>query len=61
MTGYNRKSGAYMTKEDKRMDAIKGAKKYLAVGNFEMVYLKEKELMTEYGMTAQEVEDAIYS
>lgn len=55
------KNGAIFTKEEKRLDIIKGIKKYMAVGMFDKVYLLEKELMNEYGMTAGEIENAIYA
>lgn len=60
MNGYNKKYGAKMNKEDKKADAIKGAKKYLAVGMYDMVTLKEKELHEVYGMSYDEIENAIY-
>lgn len=60
MTGQNKK-GAYMTKEDMKADIIAGIKKYLEIGAYNMIYLREKELMDEYGMTAAEIEDAIYN
>jgi hypothetical protein len=61
MNGYNNKYGAYPTKEDKRMDAIAGARKYLKIGMYDMVYLREKELHEVYGMTYSEIEKAIYA
>ena len=61
MNGYNNKYGAYPTKEDKRLDTIFGARKYLAVGMYDMVTIKEKELHEVYGMTYEEIEEAIYS
>ncbi len=54
------KYGATMTKEEKRIDTIKGIKKALSVGYYEKVMLLEKELMNEYGMTPAEIEMAIY-
>ena len=60
MNGYNKKYGAKMNKEDKKMDTIKGAKKYLAVGMYDMVTLKEKELHEVYGMSYDEIENEIY-
>jgi hypothetical protein len=61
MSGYNNKFGAYPTKEDKRLDTIYGARKYLAVGMYDMVYLKEKELHDVYGMSYEDIEAAIYA
>lgn len=55
------KRGAIFTKEEKRADIITGIKKYLKVGMFDKVYLLEKELMNEYGMTAEEIESEIYA
>lgn len=55
------KYGAIFTKEEKRVDIIKGIKKYLEVGAFDKVYLLEKELMNEYRMTAEEIENEIYA
>ena len=60
MNGYDKKYGAKMNKADKKADIIKGAKKYLAVGMFDMVALKEKELHEVYGMSYDEIEEAIY-
>lgn len=60
MNGYNKKYGAKMNKEDKKEDTIKGAKKYLAVGMYDMVTLKEKELHEVFGMSYEEIENAIY-
>lgn len=54
------KYGAQMTKEEKRQDIIKGIRKYLKVGMYEAVYLREKELMSEYNMTPEEIERAIW-
>lgn len=50
-----------MTKEDKRLDTIKGIKKYLEIGMFNQVYLLEKELHEVYGMSYDEIEEAIYA
>lgn len=61
MTGYNKKYGAYMTKEDKRQDIIKGMKMFLEVGAFDQYSLREKILLREYGMTEEEIEKEIYS
>ena len=61
MTGYSRQYGEQMTKEDKKQDIIKGIRKYLEIGAFEQVMLREKELISEYGMTEEEIEIAIYS
>ena len=61
MNGYNNRTGAQMTKEDKKNDIIFGIRKYMKVGMYSQVYLLEKELKTEYGMTSQEIEDAIYA
>ncbi len=61
MNGYNRKHGAHMTKEDQRLDVIKGLKKYLEIGMYDMVTLKEKELHDVYGMSYDEIENAIYA
>lgn len=55
------KYGMVFTKEEKRQDIIKGIKKCLEVGLYNEVYLKEKVLMNEYGMTAEEIEAAIYA
>ena len=60
MTGYSRKYGEYMTREDKKNDIIAGIKKYLEIGMYNKVTLLEKELINEYGMTAEEIENAIY-
>lgn len=59
MTGMN-KFGACMTKADKKEDIIKGIRKYMSVGMYNQVYLLEKELTNNYGMTASEIEKAIY-
>lgn len=61
MNGYSKKNGAYMTKDDKKADIIKGIKKYLAVGMYDMVTLKEKELHEVYGMSYDAIEAAIYN
>ena len=61
MNGYNKKYGAKMNKSDKKMDIIKGIKKYLAVGMYDMVTLKEKELHEVYGMSYDEIEEAIFA
>ena len=50
-----------MNKADKKADIIKGIKKYIAVGMFDMVTLKEKELHEVYGMSYAEIEEAIYA
>lgn len=60
MNGYSKKYGAMPTKEDLKNSAIYGAKKYLEVGMFDMVYLLEKELHEVYGMSYAEIEEAIY-
>ena len=60
MNGYNKKYGAKMSKEDKKADTIKGARKYLVIGMYDMVTLKEKELHEVYGMSYDEIESAIY-
>ena len=57
----NTKYGQVFTKEEKRQDIIKGIRKYIEVGMYDAVVLREKVLMNEYGMTAQEIEDAIYA
>jgi len=57
----NTKYGQVFTKEEKRLDLIKGIRKYLQIGMYDRVTLAEKELMTEYGMTAAEIEEAIYA
>lgn len=56
MSGYNNKYGAYMTKEDKRQDEIKGLKKYWELRHLTMIRLKEKVLHDEYGMSYSEIE-----
>lgn len=56
----NTKRGQVMTGEEKRNDIIFGIKKYLEVGMFDKVYLLEKELINNYGMTPNEIESAIY-
>lgn len=61
MTGYNKKYGAYMTKEDKRQDIIFGIKKYMKIGYWDKVILLERELVNEYGMTEEEIDMAIYA
>ena len=60
MNGYDKKYGAKMNKADKKADIIKGIKKYITVGMFDMVTLKEKELHEVYGMSYDEIEEAIY-
>lgn len=61
MNGYSKKYGAYMTKEDKKIDTIGWLKLYLEVGMYDMVTLKEKELHEVYGMSYDEIEEAIYA
>lgn len=58
--GYDKKYGAKPTKKDLKESTIFGAKKYLEVGMFDMVYLLEKELHEVYGMSYDEIEEAIY-
>ena len=58
--GYDKKYGAKPTKKDLKESIIVGAKRYLDVGMFDMVYLKEKELHEVYGMSYAEIEAAIY-
>ena len=60
MNGYDKKYGAKMNKADKKADIIKRIKKYITVGMFDMVTLKEKELHEGYGMSYDEIEEAIY-
>lgn len=57
----NTKYGQVFTKEEKRQDIINGIRKYIEVGMFDQVVLREKVLMNEYGMTAEEIENAIYA
>lgn len=57
----NTKYGAVFTKEEIRQDIIKGIRKYLEVGMYDEVLLRERELMNEYGMSASEIEEAIYA
>ena len=57
----NTKYGQVFTKEEKREDIIKGIRKYIEVGMYKEVVLREKVLMNEYGMTAEEIENTIYS
>lgn len=57
----NTKYGQVFTKEEKRQDIINGIRKYIEVGMFDQVVLREKVLMSEYGMTAEEIENAIYA
>ena len=57
----NTKYGQVFTKEEKREDIIKGIRKYIEVGMYKEVVSREKVLMNEYGMTAEEIENAIYS
>ena len=56
MTGYSNKYGAYMTKKDKRQDAIKGLKKWWELRDLTMIRLKEKVLHDEYGMSWADIE-----
>lgn len=60
MNGYSKKYGEYMTKEDKKQDVIKGIKKYIKVGMYNMVTPLEKELHEVYGMSYEDIESAIY-
>ena len=57
----NTKYGPVETKEERRIDTIKGIRKYLEVGMFNQVYLLEKVLMSEYGMTAEQIENEVYA
>ena len=57
----NTKRGQVFTKEEKRQDIIKGIRKYIEVGLFNEAYLREKVLMKDYGMTAQEIENEVYA
>ena len=57
MTGYSNKYGAYMTKEDKRQDAIKGLKKWWELRDLTMIRLEEKVLHDEYGMSWADIEE----
>lgn len=59
--GYNKKYWVCPTEEDKRHDVIFGAKKHLQIGMFDMVYLAEKELHDVYGMSYDDIENAIYA
>lgn len=56
----NTKFGPVFTKEETKQDIINGIKKYIDVGMFEAVLLRERVLMNEYGMSAAEIEAAIY-
>ena len=56
----HKKYGAKPTKKDLKESTIVGATRYLDVGMFDMVYLKEKELHEVYGMSYAEIEAAIY-
>lgn len=56
MTGYSNKYGAYMTKADKKQDAIKGLKKWWELRDLTMIRLKEKVLHDEYGMSWADIE-----
>ena len=60
MNGYDKKYGAKMNKADKKADIIKGIKKYIKVGMFDIVTQNEKDLHEVYGMSYAEIEDAIY-
>lgn len=61
MNGYSKKYGEYMNKADKKEDVIKGIKKYLEVGMYNQVTLLEKELHEVFGMSYDEIEEAIYA
>ena len=54
------KFGTVFTKEETKQDIINGIKKYIEAGMFEAVLLRERVLMNEYGMSAAEIEAAIY-
>ena len=54
------KNGMAMTKEEERQDIIFGIKKYLNIGMYDKVTMLERILMKDYGMTANEIENAIY-
>lgn len=58
-TAYERKNGngSRWTKEQKKADTIKGLKKYMIAGAYDMVLLKERQLMNEYGVSAEELEE----
>lgn len=60
LSGIN-KNGAYATKEDKRKDIVFGIRKNLEIGNYLRVELLEKELMADYGMTAEQIENEVYA
>ena len=74
MTGYNAIYGAYMTKEDKRLDLISAGKKWteafdrcddptshIAKACISEICRIERLLHSEHGMTEEEIEMAIYA
>lgn len=57
----NTKFGTVFTKEETKQDIINGIRKYLESGMIDAVLLRERVLMNEYGMSAAEIEEAIYA